>query len=223
MKLLQRNLNRAVSAAHQVYGASSCHVHYGMTLPWVGGLFAEQGDFEGAHGQLTRATAMLKACLTPCHDASAVASDRTASVLAAQGEFAGAQEAALGALQMKQKLYGSIPSPSRGLTAADGRNLGGHYEITASLYWLGVCCRLQGDTDSALHHLGEALALQLRIYGSESAHPDIIRTITATAETGRTCLILNFKGALVSIIILMKSSIGWNTRVKCMRIGTDVY
>ena len=46
-----------------------------------------------------------------------------------------------------------------------------------------MCCRLQGDTDSALHHLGEALALQLRIYGSESAHPDIIRTITATAET----------------------------------------
>lgn len=157
--LALRNLNRAVSTAHQVYGANSCHVHYGMTLLWIGGLFAEQGDFEGAHGQLTRATAMLKACLTPCKDVSAVVSDRTSSVLAAQGDFAGAQEAALGALQTKKRLYGSIPSPpkeKRSTTLAAGE----HYEIAASLYWLGVCCRLQGDTASALHHLGEALALQ---------------------------------------------------------------
>jgi hypothetical protein len=108
------------------------------------------------------------------------------------------------ALKMKREMYGTIPSPTQygtvgggvcnarvvrgGVTSTNasvsvGMGTGDHPEISASMYWLAIVCQLRGDSSAALHHLGETLALQYRIYGADSKHPDIVKTIAATAET----------------------------------------
>jgi tetratricopeptide (TPR) repeat protein len=160
-------LNLAVTAAHRIYGASAANIHFGTVLLWVGRLFIEEGDFEAAHGQLTRAIEKLRASTEPSRHVEAGANDHVARAAAGRGDLAVAGDAAHNSLRTRQELYSSDPS---------------HPEIALSLYGLGIVCRLQGDMDKALQHLNAALAIQTTCFGAGSTHPLIVSSIAAISE-----------------------------------------